>query len=177
MALRGVSFRHFRQQSFQVPFLKGWGKCGRSGCVSRQLARRASSLVGKTCQPCEDDSGALGKMGLCMAFDKQRAEEMLQQVDGWTLMEDENKLLRIRREFRSKNFLKALELFDRIAVVAEEEGHHPDLHLEGWNRASVELWTHSRNGLTDNDFIMAAKIDAVPKEDLLRKKKAKPTEG
>lgn len=105
-----------------------------------------------------------------------------------------------------KSFLKALELCDRIAEVAEAEGHHPDVHVTGWNRLAVELWTHSRHGLTEvrkargcqelachlltphaftmkhlfilmalpqNDYIMAAKIDAIPKDDLLGGKKKK----
>eukprot|EP00803_Ostreobium_quekettii_P002466 evm.model.scf_1061.4 EVM.evm.TU.scf_1061.4 scf_1061:28224-30556(-) len=93
------------------------------------------------------------------------------QVSGWQIVEDEEKRLRIRRNFRSRNFLKGLELFRRIGEVAEAEGHHPDLHLEGWNRATVELWTHSRGGLTENDFIMAAKIDDIKKDDLLRSKR------
>lgn len=53
-----------------------------------------------------------------------------------------------------------------------QEGHHPDLHIESWNRLRVEVWTHSSKGLTENDFILASKIDALDKEGLLSKKKA-----
>ncbi|EIE23022.1 transcriptional coactivator/pterin dehydratase, partial [Coccomyxa subellipsoidea C-169] len=94
------------------------------------------------------------------------------QAEGWDLAESEQKHLLIRRTFRTKNFVKALELCNRFGEVAEAEGHHPDLHITGWNRLTVELTTHSRDGLTENDFIMAAKLNAVPKDDLLSKKKA-----
>ena len=53
-----------------------------------------------------------------------------------------------------------------------KEGHHPDLHIESWNRLRVEIWTHARKGLTENDFILASKIDALDMEGLLSKKNA-----
>ncbi|KFM25051.1 Putative pterin-4-alpha-carbinolamine dehydratase [Auxenochlorella protothecoides] len=98
---------------------------------------------------------------------------MCEQLSGWTVTEDGHGYLRLRQQYRMKSFLKALELCDRIAEVAEAEGHHPDVHVTGWNRLAVELWTHSRHGLTENDYIMAAKIDAIPKDDLLGGKKKK----
>merc|ERR1711977_114244 len=67
--------------------------------------------------------------------------------------------------------VKTLEFFQRIATVAEEEGHHPDLHLVGWNKVTVEPWTHSVSGLTENDFILAAKINEIDTTDLTPKKK------
>ncbi|KAK9833260.1 hypothetical protein WJX81_000625 [Elliptochloris bilobata] len=96
---------------------------------------------------------------------------MLPQVEGWSMTEDSEQRLRLERNYRAKNFVKALQLCERFGEVAEAEQHHPDLHLTNWNRLRVELWTHARGGLTENDFIMAAKLDAVPKEDLLSKKK------
>ena len=72
-----------------------------------------------------------------------------------------------------RNFNAGLELFGRIGKVAEEEGHHPDLHLCGYNLVSAELSTHSVGGLTENDFIMAAKINDIEMADLLPKRKPK----
>lgn len=74
-----------------------------------------------------------------------------------------------RQEWKVRNFVSGLELFKRISVVAEEQGHHPDLHLEGYNNARVELWTHSAGGLTENDFIMASQINEVDVSDLKKK--------
>lgn len=109
-------------------------------------------------------------MGLSMALDRSAAEALLAKNDQWRIFEDSEQHLRIRRKWRTKNFMKALELCQRVAVVAEAEGHHPDLHIEGWNNLTIEIWTHSTGGLTENDFILASKIDAVEKADLLSKK-------
>jgi 4a-hydroxytetrahydrobiopterin dehydratase len=113
-------------------------------------------------------------MGFCMSFSRRAAEDMLQTVKGWELVESPKDVLRIKRHLRTKNFMKALELCSRVAEVAEAEGHHPDLHLTGWNNLTLELWTHARNGLTENDLIMAAKINSIPMDDLLSKRKPKP---
>jgi len=110
-----------------------------------------------------------------MALSRQEAEEMLSkdEVQGWKLHEDEQARLHILKHWKTKNFLKALELCDKFGEVAEQEQHHPDLHVTGWNRVEAKLWTHARDGLTENDFILAAKLDSVPKDDLLRKPKKK----
>ena len=85
----------------------------------------------------------------------------LAAVPGWTLSADAR---RIRREWRVKDFPAALEFFNRVGRVAEEEDHHPDLHLTGYRNVTIELWTHAAGGLTENDFILAAKIDLLPVE-------------
>ena len=69
---------------------------------------------------------------------------------------------RIRHEWRVKDFEAALDFFRRVGEVAESEGHHPDLHLVGYRNVAVEIWTHAVGGLTENDFILAAKIDQLP---------------
>ena len=79
----------------------------------------------------------------------------------------------ISREWEVKDFAAGLEVFQRIASVAEAEGHHPDLHLEGWNKARAVLTTHSIGGLSENDFILASKINDLDFSDALKKKKAK----
>ncbi|KAK9805580.1 hypothetical protein WJX72_006206 [[Myrmecia] bisecta] len=153
-----------------------------------------TALTEKRCVPCEADKGALSYMGMCLTLDRPAAQRMLSEIPGWELFEDAEQRLHLRRQWRTKTFVKALELCERIGEVAETEGHHPDLHVtgwnkpavelwtharvelpcqQGWNKLAVELWTHARDGLTDNDFIMAAKINEIPKEDLLRKPKKK----
>ena len=79
--------------------------------------------------------------------------------------------LRGRCEWKTKGFKSALRLFERIGEIAESEGHHPDLHLTSYNNVSVELSTHAVQGLTENDFIIAAKINELDLSDLLKKQK------
>jgi 4a-hydroxytetrahydrobiopterin dehydratase len=83
------------------------------------------------------------------------------RVPQWQVTADSK---RIRRELVVKDFVTALAYFRDVAALAEREGHHPDLHLTRYRRVVIELWTHMVNGLTENDFIMAAKIDQIPVE-------------
>ena len=107
-------------------------------------------LVGKRCVPCE---GGVPKMTIA------EVRKQLKLLTGWTLTEDK---LRIRKTWTVKNFLAAMNFFNHVACVAECEGHHPDLHLEGYRTVSIEIYTHAIGGLSENDFILAAKIDALP---------------
>jgi 4a-hydroxytetrahydrobiopterin dehydratase len=68
----------------------------------------------------------------------------------------------IRRAWTVRNFMAGIEFFTKVAALAEEEGHHPDLHLEGYRQVAIELWTHAIGGLSENDFILAAKINQIP---------------
>src|SRR3954451_11223217 len=110
----------------------------------------AEQLTRKTCVPCE---GGVPKLT------PEEAEGFLRNVPGWTLSGDGQ---RIRKEWRVKNFMAAMDFFNRVATIAEGEGHHPDLHLVGYRNMAVEIWTHAIGGLSENDFILAAKIDALP---------------
>jgi 4a-hydroxytetrahydrobiopterin dehydratase len=92
-----------------------------------------------------------------MPVDEARA--LLRSVPGWELTDDGR---RIRRTWVARNFNAGIDFFNKIAALAEEEGHHPDLHLEGYRNVSVELWTHAIGGLSENDFILAAKINELP---------------
>ncbi|CAI5463147.1 unnamed protein product, partial [Closterium sp. Yama58-4] len=121
-------------------------------------------LASRRCVPCE------GKGLLPLPAD--RIATLLQQVAGWEVVE-EGGYQRIRRQWRTRNFLAGLTLFERVAQVAEAEGHHPDLHLEGWNHARIDIFTHAIGGLHENDFVLAAKINSLHLEDLLRKPKTK----
>lgn len=107
-------------------------------------------LVKKKCLPCE---GGVEPCPLDLA------KEQLQQLSGWQLTHDGQ---RICRNWTVKNFLAGMDFFNRCAEVAEADGHHPDLHIEGYRNVSVELWTHAIGGLSENDFILAAKIDQLP---------------
>ena len=68
---------------------------------------------------------------------------------------------RIRKDWKVKNFLEGLAFFEAVGKIAEAEAHHPDLHLENYCDLSIEIWTHTLGGLSENDFILAAKIDAI----------------
>lgn len=83
----------------------------------------------------------------------------IEQLDGWELTSDSGQ---IRRTWIVKNFLAGIRFFSAVAELAETEGHHPDLHLEGYRNARIDIWTHAIGGLSENDFILAAKIDDIP---------------
>ena len=110
----------------------------------------ADQLVAKKCKPCE------GGVEPCTL---EESQQQLGRLAGWRLTEDGQ---RIRKEWQVKHFLAGMEFFNRIAEIAEADGHHPDLHLAGYRHVAVELWTHAIGGLSENDFILAAKIDQVP---------------
>lgn len=81
-------------------------------------------------------------------------ERLRAEVPDWNLRDG-----KLVREVKRKNFADALGLVNRIGALAEEEGHHPDLCIHSWNRVRVELYTHSIGGLSENDFILASKIE------------------
>lgn len=110
----------------------------------------AAELIAKKCVPCE---------GGVAAFTPDAAQAQSQALSGWRLTHDGR---RIRKEWTVRDFLAGLEFFQRVAALAEEEGHHPDLHLEGYRKVWIEIWTHAIGGLSENDFILAAKIDRLP---------------
>ena len=89
----------------------------------------------------------------------ERVGRLLTQLDGWQAGTADGHDL-ITKTFKFKGFMPGVELVDRIAQVAESEGHHPDLHLS-YGSLRVDLSTHTAGGLTDNDFILAAKIDQI----------------
>ena len=88
-----------------------------------------------------------------------QVRDYLNALPNWHLTADGR---RIRREWRVKDFAAALDFFGRVGAVAEAEDHHPDLHLVGYRNVAIEIWTHALGGLSENDFILAAKIDQLP---------------
>jgi 4a-hydroxytetrahydrobiopterin dehydratase len=113
-------------------------------------ASTTEELISKSCRSCAGDVPPLA------AGEVQR---LLAGVEGWRLAEDGR---RICRGWTARNFLAAIDFFNKVADLAEQEGHHPDLHLEGYRHVTIELWTHAIGGLSENDFILAAKIDRIP---------------
>lgn len=103
---------------------------------------------------------------------EELANELIAKVPGWNLGNEGGKL-KLSRSWKVKSFTKGLEFFQAVASVAEAEGHHPDLHLVGWNNVTIDIWTHAIGGLTENDFILAAKINGLDVTHLLRTKPAK----
>jgi 4a-hydroxytetrahydrobiopterin dehydratase len=105
-------------------------------------------LSKKRCVPCE---------GSAVPLFKKEADALLTQLSGWTLAEDGKS---ISKSYRCKDFAGAVAFVNKITPVAEAEGHHPDLSVS-WGRVGVELSTHAIGGLSENDFILAAKIDEL----------------
>jgi len=107
-----------------------------------------TDLTQKKCVPCE-----VG--GLPLALDEART--LMAHIPQWSLAADGK---RISREFSFKDFARAMRFADKIGEIAEAEGHHPDLQIS-WGKVIVELQTHAVGGLSENDFILAAKIDKI----------------
>jgi 4a-hydroxytetrahydrobiopterin dehydratase len=107
-----------------------------------------NTLAQKKCGPCTGDTPPLQ--------DDQVSALMKGLADGWSLVDNQ----RIRKEFKLKDFREALDLANAVGEIAEAENHHPDISL-GWGKVVVTLYTHKVHGLTENDFILAAKIDAL----------------
>jgi 4a-hydroxytetrahydrobiopterin dehydratase len=106
-----------------------------------------SNLADKTCVPCR---------GGVPAIKGSELDALHTQVPDWTVGEEHH----LTRNFGFLDFKQALDFVNRVGVVAEAQGHHPDILL-AWGKAEITLWTHKINGLTESDFIMAAKIDQI----------------
>jgi 4a-hydroxytetrahydrobiopterin dehydratase len=107
-------------------------------------------LTSRKCVPCE---------GGVRPLTSAEVAELSKQVPNWKVAADGKS---IRREWRVKDFMTAMDFFNGIAAVAETEDHHPDLHLCGYRNVAIEISTHAIGGLSENDFILAAKIDQLP---------------
>jgi 4a-hydroxytetrahydrobiopterin dehydratase len=104
-------------------------------------------LADRQCVPC--------KGGVPPLSDTQTAP-LLAQLDEWTVVDGHH----LEKQYKLKSFVSALALVNRIGAVAEEQNHHPDLFL-AWGKVGVKIWTHKINGLTESDFIFAAKCDVA----------------
>jgi 4a-hydroxytetrahydrobiopterin dehydratase len=117
-----------------------------------------SDLSQKKCVPCEGGIAPLSS---------EKAESYLKEFPDWKLLSDGKA---IRADYLMKDFMAAVGLIQAVAQVAESEDHHPDIHLTGYRKLAIELSTHAIGGLSENDFILAAKIEKLPKE--LKSKRA-----
>jgi len=104
-------------------------------------------LADKVCVPCKGGVPALKGTELA---------GLARQVSGWDVVDEHH----LHKAFKFPDFQKALDFVNRAGAIAEEQGHHPDILL-GWGKAEVTVYTHKVNGLTESDFILAAKIDRV----------------
>jgi 4a-hydroxytetrahydrobiopterin dehydratase len=104
-------------------------------------------LADKHCVPCR---------GGVPRLQGQALEDMKAQVAGWQVVDEHH----LEKTYLFPDFRAALDFVNRVGAVAEQEGHHPDLHLS-WGKVAAAIWTHKINGLTESDFILAAKIDEL----------------
>jgi len=106
-----------------------------------------SKLAEKTCIPCR---------GGVPPLTPDEIRPLLEQVRDWTVVNNHH----IEREFKFRDFKTALDFVNKIGAIAEEQAHHPDIAL-AWGKVGVRIWTHKIDGLTESDFILAAKIDRL----------------
>ncbi len=107
-----------------------------------------TDLTKQKCVPCEEGVEPLKR---------SEFSQYLEQVKEWTVLNDRE----LQREFKFKNFQEALNFINKVGAIAEEEGHHPDIYLYGWNKVRFTLMTHAIGGLSINDFVLASKIDLL----------------
>ena len=110
-----------------------------------------SDLLKKKCEPCE---------GGVIPFDISKIHEYQKKVDGWGIIKNEKNIFFLEKKFLFKNFLESQKFINEVGKVSEIEGHHPDIKF-GWGYAKIEITTHAIKGLSENDFILAAKIDQI----------------
>lgn len=104
-----------------------------------------TELAEKNCVPCR---------GGVPPLPEDRTRDLLAQLNGWTI----ERGFHLTRTFTFPDFAAALAFVNTIGDIAEQQGHHPDMHL-AWGKVRVEVWTHKINGLTESDFVFAAKVD------------------
>tara|TARA_B100000767_G_scaffold217821_1_gene205573 strand:- start:395 stop:739 length:345 start_codon:yes stop_codon:yes gene_type:complete len=110
-----------------------------------------SDLLNKKCTPCE---------GRILPFDIGEIHKYQKKVDGWDVKINENKNYFLEKKFTFKNFADSQHFVNEVGKISEVEGHHPDIYF-GWGYAKIIITTHSIEGLSENDFILAAKIDRI----------------
>ena len=106
-------------------------------------------LANKHCVPCRGGVPPLAGAA---------RDDLKAQLGGWEVVREHH----LEKTYTFPDFQKALVFVNRAGAIAEQEGHHPDLHLS-WGKVGVEIWTHKIDGLTESDFILAAKIDQIPR--------------
>ncbi len=108
-------------------------------------------LIKKKCVPCE---------GGAIPFDITEIHKYQKKVDGWDVVKNNKDIYFLQKSFVFKNFKDSQNFINIVGKISEEEGHHPDINF-GWGYAKIEITTHAIEGLSENDFILAAKIDQI----------------
>ena len=108
-----------------------------------------TDLINKKCVSCE---------GNAIPFDISEIHKYQKKVDGWDVIKDKKNIYFLEKKFIFKNFLESQNFINQVGIISEEEGHHPDITF-GWGYARISITTHAIEGLSENDFILAAKID------------------
>ena len=139
--------------------------CGHSSVVERLVANEKvegstpfarsnnymSDLLDKKCIPCE---------GGVVPFDISEIHKYQKKVDGWNVIKGDKNIFYLEKKFIFKNFLESQKFINLVGEISEDEGHHPEI-LFGWGYAKISITTHAIEGLSENDFILASKIDQI----------------
>ena len=110
-----------------------------------------NDLLNKKCVPCE---------GGILPFDISEIHKYQKKVDGWAIIKDEKEIFFLIKKFSFINFLESQKFINTVGRISEQESHHPDITF-GWGYAEIKITTHAIEGLSENDFILAAKIDQI----------------
>ena len=109
------------------------------------------NLKNKKCVPCE---------GGVKSFNIDEIHKYQKKVDGWDVKKNSDEVYFLEKKFTFKNFIESQKFVNKIGMIAEQEGHHPDISF-GWGYANIMVTTHAIEGLSENDFILASKIDKI----------------
>ena len=110
-----------------------------------------NDILKKKCVPCE---------GGVLPFDISEIHKYQKKVDGWDIIKNEKKIFYLYKKYQFKDFLESQIFINKVGEISENEGHHPDISF-GWGYAEIKITTHAIEGLSENDFILAAKIDQL----------------
>ena len=110
-----------------------------------------NDLLNKKCVPCE---------GGILPFDISEIHKYQKKVDGWDVKKNDKEIYYLAKNFRFKDFKNSQNFINKVCEISENENHHPDI-LFGWGYAKISITTHAIEGLSENDFILAAKIDQI----------------
>ena len=108
-------------------------------------------LLKKKCVPCE---------GGAIPFNISEIHKYQKKVDGWDVVKNDKNIFFLEKNFKFKKFKDSHDFVNKVAKISDEEGHHPDI-IFGWGYAKINITTHAIEGLSENDFILAAKIDQI----------------
>ncbi len=110
-----------------------------------------NDLLKKKCVPCE---------GGVIPFDTSQIHKYQKKVDGWDINKNNKNIFFLEKNYKFENFAESQNFVNKVGKISEEEGHHPDISF-GWGYAKINITTHAIEGLSENDFILAAKIDQI----------------